>query len=310
VSKNVAIVIPTLNAGEGWSATLSAIEMQVLRFHRRLVIDSASTDCTVNLAVDSGFEIRRIERAEFNHGGTRQWAVDYLDDCEVIIFLTQDALFASSDAAAELVKCFDDPRVALAYGRQLPRPGAGPIEAHARIFNYGAMSQLKDDRAMGTLGSKVFFCSNSFSAYRRSTLLELGGFRRDLILGEDAEYAARAILAGYVNAYCAEAVVYHSHDYEVGQVFARYFDTGVFHARNKWLEERFGSHGGEGVKFVVSELGYLFKAAPLQIPRSLLHNAAKMIGYRLGRMESKLPLGLKRRLSMSRSYWPQTRPHQ
>jgi rhamnosyltransferase len=268
-----------------------------------LNIDSASTDQTTALAQSAGFEVMRIQRSQFNHGGTRQWAAEYLSDCRVIVFLTQDAIPATCNALAEIVRCFDDPTVAVAYGRQLPHKGATPIESHARLFNYGERSLKKDAAAVRQMGTKVFFCSNSFAAYSRSILLALGGFRRDLILGEDMEFAARAIKAGYANVYCTDAQVYHSHDYTVTQTVERYFDIGVFDRRNSWMREQFGSHTGEGLRFILSELRYLANHAPSQIPRAVCQSAAKLLGYRLGRFERLLPIGLKRRLSMLPSYW-------
>ncbi len=302
----MGLVIPTLNAGARWSACLRRIAEQSLRPHRLLDIDSASTDDTVEVAQQAGFEVVKLERVQFNHGGTRQWAAEYLADCEVIVFLTQDAILASSDSLKEIVRCFDDASVAVAYGRQLPHERATPIEAHARLFNYGASSSRKDGTAVATLGTKVFFCSNSFSAYRRSTLIELGGFRRDLILGEDMEFAARAINAGYANVYCAEAPVHHSHDYSFVQTLKRYFDIGVFDEQNAWMREQFGSHGGEGLRFIKSELAYLMARAPHLIPRALLRTLAKLGGYGLGRRQHILPDGLKRRLSLFPGYWRQT----
>jgi rhamnosyltransferase len=303
LSSSVGLVIPTLNAGSNWAACLEGIESQALKPRRMLVIDSASIDETTALARSVGFEIIRIDRSQFNHGGTRQLAAEYLSDCNIVVYLTQDAILAARDALAEIVRCFDDTSVAIAYGRQLPHKGATPIEAHARVFNYGSRTFKKDAAAAEHLGTKVFFCSNSFAAYRRSTLIDLGGFRSDLILGEDMEYAARAIKAGYTNVYCATAPAYHSHDYTLAQIVERYFDIGVFDERNPWMREQFGSHRGEGLRFVASELRYLARRAPLEIPRSLLQTAGKLIGYRLGRFERLLPIGLKRRLSMLPNYW-------
>lgn len=298
-----AVIIPTLNAGSRWLAALAAITEQTAVPHRKLVIDSGSTDETVALARRFGFEIKEISKAEFNHGGTRQLAVEYVSDCDLVVFLTQDAILAGRDALASLVACFSDPSIAVAYGRQLPHTHARPMEAHARLFSYTDRSQRKELREVSVLGAKAFFCSNSFAAYRRGIFLELGGFSRDLILGEDAEFAARAVLAGYSNFYCAEASVYHSHAYTAVEVLKRYFDTGVFHARNPWLQDRFGSHRGEGLNFVKSELRYLLAHAPLQIPRSFAHTVAKLIGYRLGRIERILSPPMKRKLSMTPGFW-------
>lgn len=301
--ERVGIVIPTLNADQRWNECLASISAQSLHPGRCLVIDSASSNDTVAQARRAGFEIKEIAREEFNHGGTRQWAIEYLDNCDVVVFLTQDAILAAPDALAVLVRCFEDPGVAVAYGRQLPHRWAKPIEAHARLFNYGTTTLRKDAAAAEKLGTKAFFCSNSFAAYRRSILLQLGGFRGDLILEEDAEYAARAIRAGYTNLYCASSLVYHSHDYSVSEQFSRYFDLGVFDAQNAWMREQFGSHGGEGLRFVKSEFQYLARHAPWQIPRAWSQTVAKLLGYRIGRWHRWLPYAVKQRISMSPGYW-------
>ncbi len=137
--------------------------------------------------------------------------------------------------------------------------------------------------------------------------MALGGFNRNLILGEDMEFAARAIKAGYANVYCAESEAYHSHDYTAWQLVERYFDLGVFDRRNAWMREQFGSQSGEGFRFISSELDYLRKRAPLQIPRALFQTVAKLVGYRLGLVEEILPNSVKRKLSMLPNYFqPQT----
>ncbi|BCH79609.1 hypothetical protein SEL3844_17250 [Salmonella enterica subsp. enterica serovar 4,[5],12:i:-] len=56
--------------------------------------------------------------------------------------------------------------------------------------------------------------------------------------------AAKMIQAGYKVAYCAEAVVRHSHNYTPREEFQRYFDTGVFHACSPWIQRDFGGAGG------------------------------------------------------------------
>jgi rhamnosyltransferase len=299
----VGLMVPTRNAGKTWRAFLVSLEAQSLQPQRRLLIDSSSSDDTVLEAERSGFEIVRIDVTEFNHGGTRQRAVELLDDCDIIVFLTQDAILADPNSLGEIIAQFDDPRVAVAYGRQIPHQGAKPIEAHARIFNYGPQSTRKDMAAAVGLGVKVFFCSNSFAAYRRSLLLSLGGFRDDLILGEDMEYAARVVNAGYVNLYCSTAAVFHSHDYNLAQYLARYFDLGVFYTENSSLRRDFGSNSGEGARFVRSELAYLAHRSPSSIPLALTVTAAKLVGYQLGRMHRMLPNAIKRRLSQFGGYW-------
>ncbi|EAO4102324.1 O antigen biosynthesis rhamnosyltransferase RfbN, partial [Salmonella enterica] len=141
------------------------------------------------------------------------------------------------------------------------------------------------------------------AAYRRSVFEALGGFPEHTILAEDMFMAARMIQAGYKIAYCAEASVRHSHNYTPKQEFQRYFDTGVFHACNPWIQRDFGGAGGEGFRFVKSEIQFLLKNAPFWIPRALLTTFAKFLGYKLGKHWQSLPLPTCRYFSMYKSYW-------
>ena len=151
--------------------------------------------------------------------------------------------------------------------------------------------------------SKTTFCSDSFACYRRKDLIAIGGFKRDLILGEDAQIAARLILSNKKIAYVADALVYHSHDYTLSEEFKRYFDIGVLHARESWLLRSLGKPEGEGLRFVSSETRYLWRHSPFSLPEAALRTLLKYMGYRLGQSERRLPVWLKRRLSMHSSYW-------
>lgn len=299
----VGLIVPTLNAGNQWKDWLDAVERQSFQPHRKLVVDSSSSDRTGALAAQRGFEVITIDKMEFNHGGTRDMAINHLSDCEILIFLTQDALLADEKAFENILSSFDDPLVAVAYGRQLPHLDAGPIGSHARLYNYSALSAVKTAADIPVCGFKTIFCSNSFSAYRRADYLVIGGFKRDLIFGEDAHITGRLILDGKKSVYNAAAAVYHSHDYSFREDARRYFDIGVFHARDPWMTEKFGGASGEGVLFVKSQTNYLLRNAWYLLPSAALRTLIKFGFYRLGRIEERLPLKLKRSLSMNRRYW-------
>lgn len=304
----VALCVPTLNAGESWVRWLAAWTGQGTR-PRTLVIDSGSTDATPARAAAAGLRVHSISRASFNHGGTRQLAVEMLPDAEFVVFLTQDAILASPHSIANLLAAFDDPEVGAVCGRQLPHRDAGPIGAHARRFNYSDASAVRAAADIPALGIKAAYLSNSFAAYRRTALMSVGGFPEDVIFGEDMCVAARMILSGWKVAYRADAAVHHSHDYGLFQEFRRYFDIGVMHVREPWLLERFGKPEGEGARFVKSETAYLWKHAPHLLPSAWFRTLLKLAGYRLGKAEARLPARLKRRLGMYRGYWEETAQH-
>ncbi len=299
----VGLIVPTLNAGDLWVSWLKAFDQQTRKPDCVLVIDSSSSDDTVALARAYGFEVKVIPKPEFNHGGTRQLGVNILSAMDIIVFLTQDALLASPDAIERLLVAFDDRQVGAAYGRQLPHRDAGPIAAHARLFNYPAESQLRgiEDRIL--FGIKSVFISNSFAAYRCSTLMQVGGFPAGTIMNEDTYVAGRMLVSGWKVAYCADAQVFHSHDYGFLDEFKRYFDIGVFHNYTAWLQQTFGRASGEGLRFVISEMRYLVKRAPWLIPSAVLRTGLKWLGFKLGALHLGLPRAIRRRFSLHKAFW-------
>jgi rhamnosyltransferase len=298
----ITVIVPTLNAAKDWPLFAPAL-LACVRPEQVLILDSESTDGTVELARVAGFLVRTVPGAKFDHGGTRQLAAEMAADSEILLYMTQDARLDGENALANLLAAFDNPQVGAAYGRQLPRPGAHPIEAHARSFNYPASSNVRTLASREQLGIKAVFLSNSLAAYRRSALMAVGGFPANVILGEDTIVAARLLLAGYRIAYVAEACAIHSHSYTLAQEFKRYFDTGVLHSRERWLIDEFGHASGEGRRFVLSELRYLRQWNPWQIPPALVRTLSKFVAYQLGRKEALLSPQFKRHLSMRPSFW-------
>ncbi|MBD9361986.1 glycosyltransferase family 2 protein [Methylomonas fluvii] len=300
----VGLIVPTLNAGELWESWLQAFAAQTVKPDYLLLIDSSSDDQTVALAIEAGFEVQVIAKSEFNHGGTRQFGVNRLADADILVFLTQDALLAAPDAIERLLAAFTDDSVGAAYGRQLPHRNAGPIGAHARLFNYPPQSQLRGLQDKAQFGIKTAFISNSFAAYRRSALMGVGGFPLNTIMNEDTFVVGKMLLNGWKVAYCGDAAVFHSHDYGFADEFKRYFDIGVFHAHTPWLQRTFGGASGEGRRFVVSELKYLAKNAPWLLSSACLRTALKWLGYKMGGgMHARMPQSLNRRLSLHKAYW-------
>lgn len=294
---NTAIVILTLNAGAQFEKLLKSIEKQNFAITRRLVADSGSTDQTIYLAQKYDYEILNVDKSTFNHGDTRKCCVEYLDDIDVVIFVTQDVIMADEGSVGELVKAFADLDVAVSYGRQLPHENASPLAVQNRLFNYRDESLVKTYEDRFRLGVKTPFTSDSFAAYRVSLLKSVGNFPH-VIVSEDMYVAAKLLMAGYKIVYAAEACVYHSHNYTLKQELNRYFDIGVFMGKENWIEDNFGGAEGEGFKLVKNQIVFLYCQYGIgSIPKAIVLNVIKLIGYRLGIGERFLPKRLKKLLS-------------
>ena len=282
---NCGLIIPTLNAGSQFKKLLAQLAAQTLPT-KKLIVDSESTDGTAEVAKNFGVEVLKIPRKNFNHGATRQLALEKILPLDVIIFLTQDVLLHDDESLAKLVKIFaEDKTVGLSYGRQLPHENATNEAAILRAFNYPAESQLRsfDDRKI--FGLKTAFASNSFAAYRVEALQSVGGFPSNVPLCEDMYVAAKMLLDDRKIFYAADAQVYHSHNYTASQEFRRYVQIGKFHAQESWIRETFGSAEGAGKKFVLMKLSRLAKKNPLDCVGAIFRDAAKFFGYRIGRLK-------------------------
>lgn len=302
LTRRVACIIPTYNGERGLLRLLESLYMQTASFNI-FIVDSGSTDGTVELARSKCANVFSILSNEFNHGGTRQLMVQRNSSYDVYVFLTQDAYLEDPKAIEKIVAPFSDSSVGAVCGRQLALLNATPLAKHARHFNYPEQSQIKSLEDAPKLGIKTPFMSNSFSAYRGKALLEVSGFPEHVILSEDMYVAAKMLMAGWKVAYASDARCRHSHNYTLAEEFRRYFDQGVFHSREAWIRQSFGGAGGEGLRFVKSELGFLGLSRLHMWPAAILRNACKLLAYKLGQKEQKLPNGLKKKLSMHKRYW-------
>ena len=279
----VTVVIPTYNAGDNFAKCADVISKQVAKIVEIIVIDSSSTDKTADIAKSFGFSVDIIPRENFGHGKTRQYALNKVKT-EVVLFMTQDALLADNNSIDNLVSYLQrDKKLAAVYGRQLPYSNTGVLGSFARIYNYPQLSFINSFEDKAKKGIKTAFLSDSFAAYKKSILMKIGGFPKHVNFGEDTYIAAKLLLAGYKTGYCAEAKVYHSHDYGLYDDYLRAKTIGSFHKEEHWLLDTFGKAEGEGWKYVFNEFKYLFNIGkPYLWPVACLHNVFKFIGYKVG----------------------------
>ncbi len=283
----VSIIIPTYNAASFLDELLASLMIQTAPPQEILVIDSSSTDETLQIASAPGIKTKKIEKSEFDHAGTRTLAAEIASG-DYLIFLTQDALPADENSICNIIEPLThDERIAAVGGKQIPDEKANLLARHSRFYNYSDQPFSRSMNDAGKYGFRTFFLSNSFAAYRKDCLKEIGYFGNNVDFGEDAIAAAKLLLHGYCIGYAPSAKVIHSHNYTMRQELSRYFKIGTFHARNRRLFKRFGPSLSEGLKFIRSESKFilqnrsvmLFLFYPLRI-------VLRAVAYYLGKAQA------------------------
>lgn len=300
-----SISILTKNEERNIGSCLAAVFSQegVEEFEVTLV-DSGSTDATLQIARGYPIRIKEIPANEFHHARTRNLAAS-LGKGPILINLSGDAIPASKTWLRSMLANFSDPEVGAAYGRQLPRPGC-PTEREDTFDRiYGEQRIVKDPAHRNGLGYRFYHFSDVNSAIRRS-VWEAHPYPEDLKMFEDLAIAKVILDAGWKIVYEPEAPVFHSHSYNAGQLFKRYFDIGyTLKELNIWdapgtrssLLEDFGKMLGR----------QLSRTSDLRTKREkgqggIAQSFAKSTGLLLGLNQRFLPLALKRRLSSYRAF--------
>ena len=302
---HVSILIPVLNGGEDLTSCLTAIAGQ--RYDGEIevvIVDSGSSDGSVERARSMGTRVLEIPAREFDHGATRNLlAGEALG--EILAFISQDARPVAADWLSRLTaRLRADESIAGAYGRQVARPDAVPPERYFLDFLYGAESRLQQIASAAELSMETTLFSNANSAIRRSWW-QRHPFADDLIMSEDQDWARRVLLAGGRLAYEGDATVCHSHPYTIAAAFRRFFDSGVSSERS-YLSEGASNEAlrSNAIRYARGELSWLARSGNARwIPYACVYELSKFAGLALGKRHRQLPTGLKRRFSAHSHYW-------
>lgn len=303
MNKNVDIIIPTYRPDESVVYLMKKLLKQTYPIHEIHIIDTETGIFPKELKkLSDKIRISKIKPEQFDHGGTRHEGA-MQSHADIIVYMTQDAMPVNEYLIEELVKAFDNEKIAAAYARQLPNSKCNVIERYTRAFNYPEQSRIKSLEDLETLGIKTYFCSDVCAAYRKSVYESLGGFEEKTIFNEDMIMAAKIIQSGGLVKYVAEAKVIHSHNYNCKQQFQRNFDLAVSQVEHPEVFQNIKSES-EGMRLVKNTMTYLIKIKkPWLIIKLILQSAFKYMGYCLGRKYSQLPMWLIKKCTMNQRYW-------
>jgi rhamnosyltransferase len=211
-----SVIIRAYNEEKHIRRLLEGIKHQTVNDVEMILVDSGSTDSTVEIAESYGARVVHIPSEEFTFGrslnlGIRESTREYL------IIASAHVYPVYPDWLASLLHPILDEKVALCYGKQ-----RGP--ASAKFSEKQIFYQWYPENT--TLRQETAFCNNANAAIKKS-LWRKHPYDETLTGLEDLAWAKWVKEQGYAIAYNAEAEVVHVHHETPRGVFNRYRREGM-----------------------------------------------------------------------------------
>jgi rhamnosyltransferase len=213
---NCSIIIRAYNEETHLGRLLEGIQHQTLKDVEIILVDSGSTDATVEIAESFGARVVSIRPEEFTFGRSLNMGVREAKR-EFIVIVSAHVYPVYPDWLESLLRPFEDEKVALVYGKQ-----RGP--ASAKFSEQQVYHQWYPE--VSTTRQSSPFCNNANTAIRKS-LWEQNPYDETLTGLEDLAWAKWVMTQGQAVAYAAEAEIIHIHNETPRGVLNRYRREGM-----------------------------------------------------------------------------------
>lgn len=222
-----SIVIRCYNEGLHIGKLLKGISEQRFADYEIIIVDSGSTDDTLAIASQYPVKLVSIKPSEFTFGRSLNLGCKAATG-EYIVIVSAHVYPLYHDWLGNLIAPFEDPKVALTYGRQQGNETTKYSEHQVFAKWFPQFSNFNQDYP---------FCNNANAAVRRS-LWERIPYDETLTGLEDLEWGKQAQKLGHKLAYVADAPIVHVHDETPARICNRYRREAIA-LKRIFPEERF-----------------------------------------------------------------------
>jgi rhamnosyltransferase len=206
-----SIVIRAYNEEQHIGKLLTGIEQQTFQDKETLIVDSGSTDATLEIANRFDVKVVNIDSRDFTFGRSLNRGINEAQG-RYIVIISAHCFPVYPDWLEQLLKPFEDQRVAVSYGKQRGAD-SNHFSEHQFFRTYFPDISLPDQGQPYT--------HNANAAIRRS-LWEQHPYNEEITGLEDLAWSSWAKTQGYTIAYMSEAEIVHIHKETYKQVHNRY----------------------------------------------------------------------------------------
>jgi 2-polyprenyl-3-methyl-5-hydroxy-6-metoxy-1,4-benzoquinol methylase/glycosyltransferase involved in cell wall biosynthesis len=236
ITDKISVIIPVKNGGEQLRGLLQKIRAQrKVQNVEIIIIDSESTDNSVEIAMEYGAKIIKISQKEFNHGATRNLGAKEAKG-DYLVFTVQDAMPNNDYWLYNMICPFlEYPELAAISSRQFVKPEADLFSIwmnESLIKSFGlegdtiyslsdATKEIRLEFFDSSTKRRLTFFDNVSSCIKRSVFGEIQF--TPLINAEDIDYGVRLIERKKTLGYLTSTGVYHWHERGADYVFKRHY---------------------------------------------------------------------------------------
>ena len=227
-SPDCSIIIRAFNEEAHIRRLLQGIREQTVKNVQVILVDSGSTDRTVEITQEYAVEVVHISPEEFTFGHSLNMGISAAK-ADLVVMASAHVYPVYPDWLDQLLAPFKDDHIGLTYGKQRGTPQSHFSEQQIFKHWYPDTSSLHQEQP---------FCNNANAAIRRK-LWQEHSYDESLPGLEDLEWGKWVQLKGYGIAYVAEAEIIHVHSENPKGIFNRYRREGMAFKRI-FPQERFG----------------------------------------------------------------------
>jgi rhamnosyltransferase len=211
-----SVVIRAFNEEKHLGRLLTGISQQSVLPREVVLVDSGSTDRTVEIALENQVKVVHITPSDFTFGRSLNLGIRSTNS-NLVVFASAHVYPVYPDWLERLLEPFREPQVALTYGKQ--RGNQQSKFSEHQIFAQWFPNSHPPIQSHP-------FCNNANAAIRR-TLWEQTAYDETLPGLEDVDWANKVMGQGKAIRYIPEAEIIHIHNETPAGVFRRYQREGM-----------------------------------------------------------------------------------